>query len=306
MAIALRVERRLVEFVARPRQPQFAVRGKHRAALRELRGDDAVKHVHPAMHRLQNIDRRAHPHQVARQRLRQKIRHEARELIALRVRLAHRQPADGQPVKRQLRQIRRALFAQVVVTRALHDPEHRLRPVAPRRQRAHRPPVRQVHRRLRLLVGRRRGDALVEHHVDIAPDRPLHRHARLRREHVVRAVDIALKPRAFLVHRALARQRENLKPARVRQHRPVPIHEAVNPAEFLKHLRTRPQQQMIGIRQQHPRARRLERLDGLPFHRRLCAHRHEDRRLHLAVQRRKRARARLRARRRPLQSEIQS
>ena len=122
----------------------------------------------------------------------------------------------------------------------------------------------------------------------------------------MRAVDVAFETRAFLIHVALARERENLKPARVRQHRAIPIHEAVNPAEFLKYLRTRPQQQVIRVRQKHPCARRLERLDGLPFHRRLRAHRHEDRRLHLAVQRRKRAGAGLRARRFLFQFEIES
>ena len=44
-------------------------------------------------------------------------------------------------------------------------------------------------------------------------------------------------------------QRENLKAAGVRQHRAMPVHEAVNAAEFLEDFGAGTKQEMIGIRQ---------------------------------------------------------
>ena len=99
VAVALRIERRFVEFVARSRHPEFAVRRKNRAALRELRRDDAIKHIHAAMHRFQNINRRANAHEVARQIFREKIGHEAGEFVALRMRFADGESADGESVE---------------------------------------------------------------------------------------------------------------------------------------------------------------------------------------------------------------
>jgi hypothetical protein len=104
-------------------------------------------------------------------------------------------------------------------------------------------------------------------------------------------IDIALKARAFFIHRALARQRKNLEAARVRQHRPVPFHEVMDAAELLENLRPRTEQQMIRIGEQHARTGRLERLDRLALHRGLRTDRHENRRPHFAMKRLKPGRA---------------
>ena len=50
----------------RPAQLNFPLRREGRAALRELRGDDAVEHVNTAMDGLEQIDGCADTHEVAR------------------------------------------------------------------------------------------------------------------------------------------------------------------------------------------------------------------------------------------------
>src|SRR5690606_34001977 len=112
------------------------------------------------------------------------------------------------------------------------------------------PAVGQVHGGLGGGVVGGRGDALVEHHHDVAADGALGGDAGLGREQVGAAVNVALEVRAVLVHGAGVGQRKNLKPARVGQHRTVPVHEAVDAAEFFKHLGTGPQEQVIGIGEQ--------------------------------------------------------
>ena len=57
-AMAQRIERTLDEFVNAPPQLQKAARSKGAAALRDLRGDNAVEHVHPAVHRFEDVEGR--------------------------------------------------------------------------------------------------------------------------------------------------------------------------------------------------------------------------------------------------------
>ena len=118
-------------------------------------------------------------------------------------------------------------------------------------------------------------------------------------------VEITLEDRALLAHRARMRQREDLEPARVRQDRALPAHETVNAARAPENLRPGTQQQVVGIREQDLRARVLQRLRKLRLHRGLRADRHEERRLHLVVQRAKRRGPRARARRLRVEAEVQ-
>ena len=145
--------------------------------------------------------------------------------------------------------------------------------------------MRDLERRARRRFIRGRGDALIERHHDVAADRLLRLDADLRAEQDRLPVEIALENRALLAHRARMRQRENLEPAGVGQHRAFPAHEPVDAADAPEDFRPRPQQQVIGIREQDLRARILERLRELRLHRGLRADRHEERRLHFVVQR---------------------
>ena len=143
---------------------------------------------------------------------------------------------------------------------------------------------------------RGRSDALIERHHDVAADRLLRFDADLRAEQDRPPVEVALKDRALLAHRARMRQRENLKSAGVGEHRALPTHESMDAARAAKHFGSRPQQEMVSISEQDLRARILERLWELRLHRGLRADRHEERRLHRIVQSAKRGRARTRAR----------
>ena len=166
---------------------------------------------------------------------------------------------------------------------ALDDAEKSLGRIAAGAERAFGPAVGEVHGRLGLHVGRGRGDALVEHHHDVAADRLLHLDAGFGREQVVGPVNVAFEAGAILVHGAFARKGKNLEAAGVGQHGPVPVHEAVDAAEFFKHRRTGPKKQVIGVGEEDAGAGGLESLDGLGLHGRLRANRHEDRGLNLAV-----------------------
>ena len=284
MAVAFGVDRFLGEFVHGATEMKFTVRGKRRAALRELRGNDAVEHVDAAVHGFENIDRCAHAHQVTGQMGGQLFSHHTGELVAFVMRFADREAADGNAVERQLAQKRGALFPEVTVTGTLYDAEKRLRRISTRRQRAFGPAVGELHSRLGLIVRSGGRNALIEHHHDIAPDHLLHFDAGFRREQVRVAVHITLEARPFFLHGSGTGKGENLKPTGVSQHRPIPVHEAMDTAEFLENFRAGAEQQMIGVGEQHAGARRFQGIDRLALDCGLGTDRHEDGCLDLTVQ----------------------
>jgi len=98
-------------------------------------------------------------------------------------------------------------------------------------------------------------------------------------------IDIARKTSALLAHFTLLRQGKNLIPARVGEHGAIPAHETVDASELFENLRSRTKQEVIRVGQQHARTGHLQTLDGLSLYRCLCAYRHEDWSLNLAVQR---------------------
>ena len=75
----------------------------------------------------------------------------------------------------------------------------------------------------------------------------LHLHGPLRRQQYVIAVDRGLETHAFFRELAHVCQREDLEATRIRQDRPVPVHEFVQPAVLSNDSRARSQQQMKGI-----------------------------------------------------------
>ena len=106
---------------------------------------------------------------------------------------------------------------------------------------------------------------MIQRHHDVAADGPLRLDAELRAEQDRLPVEIALKDRALLAHRARMRQRENLEAARVRQHGALPAHEIVDAAGAPEDFRTRPQQQMISVREQNLRTGLLQRAGSCAF-----------------------------------------
>lgn len=147
---------------------------------------------------------------------------------------------------------------------------------------------------------------MIERHHDIAADRFLRLDAQFWAEQNRLPIEITLENRAFLAHRARMRQRENLKPAGVRQDRAFPTHETMNAAGSAKYFGTGTQQQMVRIREENLGPGVLERLRELRLHGGLRAHRHEERRLHFVVQSAKSRGASAGASRRSVQAKVKS
>src|ERR1700722_16376807 len=63
--VALGIQLILCKLVNSPAQLKVPTRGKRPTPLCHLRGDDAVEHIHAAMNRFQDIQRRPYPHHVA-------------------------------------------------------------------------------------------------------------------------------------------------------------------------------------------------------------------------------------------------
>ena len=131
---------------------------------------------------------------------------------------------------------------------------------------------------------RRRRDALVEHHHDVAADGDLRADAGLGAEQVDGAIHVAAELGAFFLHIAGVRQGEDLEAAGVREEGFLPAGELMDATEALEDLGTRTQEQVIGVRQQDLGAGIEQGVERLRLDRRLGAHRHEQRRLHLVVQ----------------------
>ena len=103
-AVAERIEFVLGKFIHAATQLQKPARSERAASLSDLRGDDAVKHVHAAMHCFEQIERRAYAHEVAREILREKLRGEFASVLPLAPALTDCEPPDGVSIERHLAQ----------------------------------------------------------------------------------------------------------------------------------------------------------------------------------------------------------
>ena len=65
-------------------------------------GHDAVEHIDPLRHRVNDVLRRAHAHQVARLVFRQLVAAVGDNLAHFLLRLTHRKPAQGVAVEAEL------------------------------------------------------------------------------------------------------------------------------------------------------------------------------------------------------------
>ena len=99
---------------------------------------------------------------------------------------------------------------------------------------------------------------VIELHDHVGAEVALDLHHALRRERVLRAVDVAAKLDAVLAHGAQPLEREDLKATGVGEDRPIPSHEPMQSAEIANQLVARPQVQMIRVGENHLRADRAE------------------------------------------------
>jgi hypothetical protein len=156
--------------------------------------------------------------------------------------------------------------------RALHDAEQSLFAVdrrvmfrrAPRvlrralqlvetQARTRRPTRREFQRDARLLVRRFARRALVKDHHDLRAERGLHLHRNFRRQKTRAPVNVRTKLHALFFQLPERAETPHLKAARIRQQRPLPTREAMQPAARGDHLRPRTQPQMICVPQNDPR-----------------------------------------------------
>ena len=216
----------------------------------------------------------------------------AEDARALRLGLAHRQPADGVAVESQVNQPHQGLVAQILVHAALHDAEEEIGAVE-RSFRALRPAHRQPHRAGRLVrVGRVRR-AFVERHRDVGVERALDAHRFFRRQEEAIAVDRRGKVHALLGEAAQRTEAEHLEAARIGQQRRIPSHEAVQAAVLLDHVDPRAQPQVESVAEDDLGAGRGHLLGRHRFHTAVGAHRHERRGVDAAVRQLEHAAARL-------------
>ena len=150
---------------------------------------------------------------------------------------------------------------------------------------AHRCSQRVVRREALLQVGPvgLRGRTLVERHDDVRPQGLLDLHRALGGEEPAAPVEVRLEARALLGDLSVLGEAVDLESAGVREQRPVPGHEPVQPSERANELLPRAEHQVVGVREDDLRAQRLEIVLPHRLDRRLRAHRHEERGLHRAV-----------------------
>ncbi len=197
--------------------------------------------------------------------------------------LAYSQAADGITVEADIDQGAGAHLAQIGIDAPLHDAEQRLACLTQRRERclaALGPAERQLQRRPRFVMRRRKRRALVEHHLDVGAEQALHLDGALRRQLYRGAVDMRLEGDARFGNAAELGQRHDLIAAGIGEDRPVPMHEAMQAAEPGDALGARPQHQMIGVGEEDVGARRLHVFGEHGFDRGASADRHEGGRAH--------------------------
>ena len=130
---------------------------------------------------------------------------------------------------------------------------------------------------------------VVEGHRDIGAQLPLDLHGALRRQRAAGAIDVALELHPVLGDAAKALEGEHLKATRVGQHRPVPGGKPMQPTHLLDHLFAGPEMQVVGVAQNDLGAGAADIVGAETPHDGVGPHRHERRRLDLAVRQRERA-----------------
>jgi len=146
-----------------------------------------------------------------------------------------------------------------------------------------RPARGQLHRRPRTQSVGRILRALVKGHDDVSPQPDLRLHGLFGTKKVRRTVQVRAKRHAFFADLAEIGETENLKPARIRKDGAIPRHEPMQPAHPANRLDPRPQEKMVGIREQNLDAEFFQHILRDALHRSEGPDRHEHRSLDLSV-----------------------
>jgi hypothetical protein len=132
-----------------------------------------------------------------------------------------------------------------------------------------------LHTLARQLGGRLTGDDMVESHGDVRRQAPLDLDGSFRRESSHGAIDVTLKLNAVLSDAAEPLEREDLKSARIREHRAVPGGELVEPTHGANYLLAGTEMKMIRIGQYYLSPCSAHILRAKPADDRVGTHRHE-------------------------------
>jgi len=241
-------------------------RREHSPVSPQSAGQHAIKDVDAPCDAFHQVLGCAHSHEIAGLSLWQERCERIQNAQGICLALTHGKAADGIPLKVHLRQKAGALGAQVLKDATLHDAKQGL--VTPRvsSQAAFRPQVRAAHGLLHIVSVVWHG-TLVEHHGYIRAKHLLYLDNLLRRQPMLRPVNVRAKGHARLVYAAEPLQGEHLKATTIGQDRTRPGHEAVQAPQALDQVRTRTQVKMVGVTEDHRRAQlgqipRGEALDG--------------------------------------------
>ncbi len=110
----------------------------------------------------------------------------------------------------------------------------------------------------RVVIAARVRRAFIEKHADVRAERGLRFHGLAGTKKHRGAIDVVLEAHTFLRHLPQLGQREDLKPAGIRQDRPIPGHESMQPTEMGHHFHPRPDEEMIRIAENNLRPERAE------------------------------------------------
>ena len=224
---------------------------------------DAIEEVDPPRNAFHKIVWHAGTHQVPRPIHRQQRSRLLDRVVHDLGGFADAQPADSVGVEPQTHGLARADFPQIRKDPALNDPElglaairdaffayHGTNETSPT---ARCPAKRPLHRGPGFRLGRGVGRAFVEHHSDIRSQAQLRLNRQLRGHIPFGTVEMRPEAYALLVDSTHVAEAEHLVSAAVGKDRSVPTHEPVQAAEPGNEAVARPQQQMIGVRQDHLR-----------------------------------------------------
>ncbi len=125
-AVAVLVERTLVEFILGVVHVDHALRREDVSVTGVAAGHDAVEEINPAVNGFEDIDRRADAHQITWLVLGHEFFHRFDDVIHDLGWFAHRQTADGVAAEVKLRDFLHILHADILVGAALVDAKEHL------------------------------------------------------------------------------------------------------------------------------------------------------------------------------------
>ncbi len=239
---------------------------------------------------VQNVLRSSYTHEIAWLVLGQNPVDHLYHFVHHLRRFTYGKSADGIAVGSLVRNKLRSLLSQVFVRATLNDGEQTL-VVSIERFRfsatldaAVQPSLRQFEAVLGIAVIALSWGAFVEGHHDVGADDALGVHDVLRREEMLRPVDMRPELASLFLQFPYAGKRKHLKAAAVRQDGAVPAVEPMQSAGLSQHFKARAQIQVVGVAKydlsfnllaQFAEMHTLDRPTG--------AHGHENRRLYLTM-----------------------